>query len=191
MASVRPSDMSESIRISDYDPSWPRQFEAEADRVRRVIGEVCIEHHGSTAIPGMPAKPVIDMMVAIDTISQGDRYARSLENDVYEPVDPRYREKMPERIVLIRRGSDGSRRCHVHLLLRHHRMWRKQLAFRDYLRSHPKVASDYAVLKRRLAGELGRDRHRYMMAKTEFIEGVTSLALAEQGGSTDTLSRRR
>ena len=80
MPGVRSSDMSDSIRIADYDPSWPEQFEAEVDRVRQVIGEGQIEHHGSTAIPGMPAMPVIDMMVAIDTIPQGERYARSLEN---------------------------------------------------------------------------------------------------------------
>lgn len=177
--------MSDAITIEDYNPLWPSLFVEESRRVRSIVGNVQIEHHGSTAVPGVPAKPVIDMMVAISTMGEGEKFSDLLRSEGYEDVDKRYRESMPERIVMIGRGSDGARKCHIHLMLRDHTMWTRQIAFRDYLRDHPECALEYAELKRALARELSEDRHKYMTAKTEFIERVTDLAIAEQYAAAD------
>jgi GrpB-like predicted nucleotidyltransferase (UPF0157 family) len=172
--------MTDEIEIVDYDPRWPQRFALESARIRQMLTEPLleIEHHGSTAVPGLAAKPVVDMLVAVDSMARAARYAAVLIEYGYEAVDARYRELWPERIVLMRR-EHGVRICHVHLMLRAHPVWRRLLAFRDYLRNHPDVASEYAALKRSLAGDHGGDRHAYMSAKGEFIERVTTLAMCE------------
>ncbi len=174
--------MSNEIEIVDYDPRWPARFALESARIRSVLAEPSleIEHHGSTAVPGLAAKPVIDMLVATDSMARATRYAMVLVEYGYQEVDPRYRELWPERIVLVRR-EHGTRVCHVHLMLRGHPIWKRLLAFRDYLRSHPEVAAEYAALKRDLARTTGPDRHAYMTAKGDFIGRTTAVAMREQG----------
>jgi GrpB-like predicted nucleotidyltransferase (UPF0157 family) len=172
--------MPDEIALVDYDSRWPQKFALESARIRSVLAEPTleIEHHGSTAVPGLAAKPVIDMLVAVDSMARAARYAAVLIEYGYEAVDTRYRELWPERIVLIRR-EHGVRSCHVHLMLRGHPIWKRLVAFRDYLRTHPDVAAEYAALKRSLAGAHNDDRHAYMSAKGEFIERVTTLAMRE------------
>ena len=172
--------MSDEIEIVDYDPRWTQKFALESARIRQILTEPLleIEHHGSTAVPGLAAKPVIDMLVAVDSMARAARYAAVLIEYGYEAPDARYRELWPERIVLIRR-EHGVRTCHVHLMLRGHPVWRRLLAFRDYLRSHPDVAAEYAAVKRSLAGTHNDDRHACMSARGEFIERVTTLAMRE------------
>src|SRR5262245_63684586 len=116
--------MADEIEIVEYDPRWPARFALESARIRSILAEPAleIEHHGSTAVPGLAAKPVIDMLVAVDSIETAERYARTLIRNGYDAVDRRYRELWPERIVLIRR-ENGARVCHVHLMLRRHAVW--------------------------------------------------------------------
>jgi GrpB-like predicted nucleotidyltransferase (UPF0157 family) len=176
--------VTDDIEIADYDPRWPERFALESARIRAVLAEPTleIEHHGSTAVPGLAAKPVIDMLVAVESMARAERYAAVLIEYGYEAVDRRYRELWPERIVLVRRER-GRRVCHVHLMLRGHPMWEHLLVFRDHLRSHPEIAAEYAELKRALAGVHGDDRHAYMSAKGEFIKRITATAVRE-GHST-------
>ena len=170
----------DDLPIIEYDPRWPSRFAEEAHRIRRLIGDpsVEIEHQGSTAVPGLAAKPVIDMLVAVPSIEIAEQYAAALVADGYEHVEHRYRESWPERIVLIRREG-STRACHVHLMLRHHRNWSCLLAFRDYLRTHPDADDDYATLKRSLATGLGDDRHANMTAKSDFIARIADTALRD------------
>jgi GrpB-like predicted nucleotidyltransferase (UPF0157 family) len=163
----------DDVQIVDYEPSWPARFTEEADRIRHLIGDpsIEIEHHGSTAVPGLAAKPVIDMLVGVPSIEVAERYAAALVDNGYEHVDRRYRDLWPERIVLIRRER-GTRACHVHLMLRGHRNSTRVLAFRDYLRTHPDVAAEYEAVKRSLAAKHEADRHAYMTAKGDFIARV-------------------
>ena len=176
--------MADEVEIVEYDPRWPERFALESARIRRVLAEPAleIEHHGSTAVPGLAAKPVIDMLVAVESIEIAERYTAALIQDGYEPVEARYRELWPERIVLIRREY-GARMCHVHLMLRGHPTWKRLLVFRDYLRAHPEVAAEYAGLKRSLAGAIGSDRHAYMTAKGDFITRTTATAMRAQGST--------
>jgi GrpB-like predicted nucleotidyltransferase (UPF0157 family) len=127
----------------------------------------------------LAAKPVIDMLVAVDSIESAEQYAAVLLQNGYEPGDPRYRAQWPERVVVIRREG-GARVCHVHLMLRRHTVWTRLIAFRDHLRNHPDVAREYAELKRSLAGTLSHDRHAYMAAKGDFIGRITDVAMRER-----------
>ena len=173
--------MAEQIEIAEYDTRRPARFAPEAEQIRRLLDtpSLEIEHHGSTAVPGLAAKPVIDMLVAVDSIGSAEQYAATLVQNGYEPGDPRYRDQWPGRIVVIRRES-GTRVCHVHLMLRRHTVWTRLIAFRDHLRTHPNVAREYADLKRSLAGTLGHDRHAYMSAKGDFIARITDIAMRER-----------
>jgi len=173
--------MADEIEVAEYDAQWPARFAHESDQIRRLLANPSleIEHHGSTAVPGLAAKPVIDMLVAVESIESAEGYASVLLQNGYESVDRRYREIWPERIVLIRRER-RERVCHVHLMLRGHSAWKRLIAFRNHLRTHPDVAAKYADLKRSLAGTLGHDRHAYMTAKGDFINRITDIAMRDQ-----------
>src|SRR5262245_25887034 len=179
-ATAPASVVTDDVEIADYDPRWPQRFALESAQIRSMLAEPLleIEHHGSTAVPGLAAKPVIDMLVAVDSMAKAERYASVLIEYGFEAVDPRYRELWPERIVLVRK-EHGRRICHVHVMLRGHPMWQRLLAFRDHLRTHPEAAVAYAELKRSLAGAHGHDRHEYMSAKGEFIQRITAVAMRE------------
>src|SRR2546423_15551402 len=99
--------MAEEIEVAEYDTRWPARFATEAEQTRRLLDRPSleIEHHGSPAVPGLAAKPVIDMLVAVDSIGSAEQYAATLVQNGYEPVDRRYRDQWPERIVVIRRES--------------------------------------------------------------------------------------
>jgi GrpB-like predicted nucleotidyltransferase (UPF0157 family)/predicted kinase len=169
-------------------PAYPQMFEREAAAIRAVLGEpsITIEHHGSTAVPGLPAKPVIDLMVAVIDLNEAERHARLLIGVGNEPVDPTYRELMPDRVIVIRR-EQGAGRCHVHLILRDGDEYRRNLAFRDHLRAHPTVAAEYASLKRRSAYQHRGDREAYRRSKSDFIDRVTDAALRKPGRVVPTL----
>jgi GrpB-like predicted nucleotidyltransferase (UPF0157 family) len=87
--------MAEEIEIVEYDTRWPAKFATEAEQIRRLLDRPSleIEHHGSTGVPGLAAKPVIDMLVAVDSIGTAEEYAATLVQNGYEPGDPRYRDR--------------------------------------------------------------------------------------------------
>jgi len=146
------------VVIADYDPLWPAMFAEESALVLDAIGEwlLGIEHVGSTSVPGLAAKPVVDMMPGL----------RSLDDSPYI-VGPLQKLR---------------RLFHLHIVEPTSAFWRRHLGFRDYLRAHPDAAAEYAALKRRLAAEYGTDRVGYTDAKTDFITRIESLALAGEAG---------
>ncbi|MEK7247869.1 MAG: GrpB family protein, partial [Chloroflexota bacterium] len=139
------------------------------------IGEwaVAIEHVGSTAVPGLAAKPIIDIMPAIRSLADARHIIAPMEALGYEYV-PEFEDDLPERRYF-RRGVPRSH--HVHVVETTSTFWRRHLAFRDYLRAHPETAAEYAALKRRLADGYGSDSGGYTNAKTEFITRIERLAL--------------
>ena len=85
--------VADEIEVVEYDPRWPARFASESARIRELLGspDIEIKHHGSTAVPGLAAKPVIDMLVAVDSIETAERHATTLLRGGYEAVDPCYR----------------------------------------------------------------------------------------------------
>lgn len=162
------------IVVVDYDPGWPREFERLRDRAARTLGDVLerIEHVGSTAVPGLAAKPVIDLDVVVRTTSdvpiaitrlaligythEGDKGITGREAFLWPPGEQRH------HLYLCVEGSDA---------LRNH------LAFRDYLRSHPEAAQRYAEAKRSAAARFPDDREGYAEAKRVAGEEILTAAL--------------
>ena len=161
-------------------------YAAESARIQDAIGEwlVGIEHVGSTSVPGLAAKPVIDIMPGLRDLGDSPLIVRPLQALGYRYF-PEHEDVLPERRYFALPAGDehrGRRRFHLHIVETTSEFWRRHLAFRDYLRAHPDVAGEYAALKRRLAAEYGSDREGYTEAKTEFITRIESLALTKESG---------
>jgi GrpB-like predicted nucleotidyltransferase (UPF0157 family) len=162
------------VTIVDYNPAWPMMYEAERGHISNAIGEwlVDIQHVGSTSVPGLDAKPVVDIMVGVRKLGDDTHFVPPMQAIGYDYV-PVYEDDIPDRRYF-RRGEP--RLFHVHITEHEGDFWRKHLAFRDYLRDHPHRATEYEALKRRLAAEYGSDRLGYVNAKSDFIEGVLERA---------------
>lgn len=154
------------IIVASYDPEWPQLFHQQAMRLRAALGDVAlrIDHIGSTAIPGLPAKPIIDIQVSVATFEPLDAFRLPLEAIGYV-----FRAGNLERTKRYFREAPGTHRTHVHV--RQYGHWSEQFAllFRDYLRGHPEVAVRYAVLKRNLIHCYAQEGQIYTEAKTPFI----------------------
>ena len=167
------------IEVVDYDPSWPRRYEEERDRIAAALGDavVAIEHVGGTAVPGLPAKPVIDIMVGVADIERAGQAVAGLINLGYQYV-PELESQLPERRYF-RRGSPETH--HVHMVPVGSDFWEEHLLFRDYLRGNPQAAEEYGKLKRGLANRFRFDRDAYRAGKVPFIDTVVDAARRQAG----------
>ena len=167
------------IEVVDYDPDWPRRYEEERDRIAAALGDavVAIEHVGGTAVPGLPAKPVIDIMVGVPDIERAGQAVAGLINLGYQYV-PELESQLPERRYF-RRGSPETH--HVHMVAVGSDFWEEHLLFRDYLRGNPQAAAEYGKLKRGLANRFRFDRDAYRAGKVPFIDTVVDAARRQAG----------
>lgn len=158
------------VKLVDHDPAWPARFEAERARLVRVLalwlagGDGPIEHVGSTAVPGMPAKPIIDIMAGARSLDAARGCIPSVEAAGYEHWPYR-----PDVMHWFCRPSDVFRTHHLHVVPVGSRTWRERLAFRDALRDEPETARAYLELKRDLSARFRDDREAYTEAKSAFI----------------------
>ncbi len=171
----------EEVDVVAYDPAWPKRFEEEKEHLLACLpSEIVrrIEHFGSTAIPGLPAKPIIDILVEVTDLDETkQRVAPILEDQGYEYFwRPSWGDDVaPWYAWFIKRGKNGRRTHHIHMVEADFEHW-DRLLFRDYLRVHPKVAEEYTTLKVTLSRAYHNDRAAYTMAKTDFIVRVTEIA---------------
>jgi GrpB-like predicted nucleotidyltransferase (UPF0157 family) len=154
------------IEIVAYDPAWPARFAEVGPDLRAGLDEVAlrIDHIGSTAVPGLAAKPIIDIQISVVDFEPLAAYRQPLERLGYG-----YRADNPERTKRYFREPPGRPRTHVHVRRAGSFSEQWALLFRDYLRTHPDAAAEYATLKRRLALRFRDDRHAYTQAKRPFL----------------------
>lgn len=155
------------VEIALYDPRWPQEFERERKRLQIVFGAeaVAIEHIGSTAVPGLAAKPTLDLMVGLSALDHAEAYAPRLA-----PLGYQLRPDHPVPGRLHFACIAGGLRTHDLSLVEYgSRFWEQHLAFRDALRADTHLAGDYALLKRRLARQHPDDPAAYNAGKDEFI----------------------
>ncbi|APR05005.1 GrpB family protein [Thauera chlorobenzoica] len=171
----------ERIEIQPYDPGWPAAFAAEAARLRALLAPGLIgriEHFGSTAVPGLAAKPIVDMLMEVRSLEDvAVHIAPALQGEGYEYFWRAREPGLPGIAYawFIRRDARGRRTHHIHCLVADAPEW-ERLLLRDYLRAHPEVARAYGELKQRIAREHPDDRLAYARAKTDFIERVMRAA---------------
>jgi GrpB-like predicted nucleotidyltransferase (UPF0157 family) len=150
------------VKIVPYDPAWPERFAALAYRLREALGLVAlrIDHIGSTSVPGLAAKPIIDVQISVVSFDPLETYMIPLHRAGFV-----HRADNTELTKRYFREAPGGRRTHVHVRRAGSFSEQFALLFRDYLRIHPAEALAYATLKRRLAGQYRHDRHGYTEAK--------------------------
>ena len=178
--------MKPPIEIVEYNPQWPVQYQQAKAEILTVIGNKvqAIEHVGSTAVHGLGAKSIIDIMVAVRRLSDAQECIEPLRSIGYHYV-PEYEAFIPERCYF--HGGPPERHRHLHMVERTSDFWKRHLLFRNYLRAHPDVARHYHELKKELAAKYGSDREGYTDAKTSFIESAVARARIEcdQSASRD------
>lgn len=169
--------MSRPVRIVDYDPKWPILYEEERRRILKVVGDliVRIEHIGSTAVPNLGAKRVIDIMVAVNSLSDAEKCIEPLQKIGYE-YRPQGEAFFPERRFFRKGHPPKEQHYHLHMIELTSDFWKRHMLFRNYLRTHAKTAQEYFELKKRLASKYGSDSEGYTEAKTSFIEYIVAKA---------------
>jgi GrpB-like predicted nucleotidyltransferase (UPF0157 family) len=160
--------MPDPIIVVDYDPGWPAEFERLRTRAADAVGElaVAIEHVGSTAVPGLAAKPVIDLDVVVEPVDVGGAIERleAVGYTHYASAEVVDREWLS--------APKGEKRHHLYVCPTDSDQLREHLAFRNALRESPALAAGYEALKREFAVRFRDDRHAYTEAKTEFIRSA-------------------
>ena len=162
----------EPVHLAEYDPAWPARFKAERKRLLERFPAALIEvqHIGSTAIPGMPAKPIIDVMAGVASMAVADfLFEPILDHGYVTSVE--FNAGLTDRRWFMRHAN-GRRTHHLHVVAYDGKLWHQRLAFRDALRTDAALAERYAALKRELALRHGTDREAYTRAKGEFIRCV-------------------
>lgn len=169
-----------AILLVDYDPAWPQRFEEEKARVLAAIGEYAsaVEHAGSTAVPGLGAKPIIDLLVGLHHFSAADNCVEPLKRLGYgfrgeAGVPQRYFFRKPDV------DSTADRTHHLHLVEQDSPNWKRMLRFRDYLRAHPEEVQAYYALKQELAARFESTTLGYAEAKSEFVTSILAKAEIE------------
>lgn len=165
------------VRLTEYDGNWVRMFEEEARRLREVFGGEILrfEHFGSTSVPGLKAKPVIDMMCLVKDIGRIDASNERMRGLGYDVAGD---WGIPGR-RLFRKGGEN-RSHHIHFYQFGHPQIERHLVFRDYLRNHPEEAERYGQLKETLAGRHD-DTSCYSKAKKAFVQEMEQRALRWSG----------
>ncbi len=160
--------MPRQIKVVPHDPQWSEQFEREVEELSAIFGQeiVAAYHIGSTAIPGIRAKPIIDILLEVRYIARIDSFNHQMIARGYVPKGA---FGIPGRRFFIK-GSEMHRTHHIHVFGLGHRAIDRHLAFRDYLRAHPDEARVYGRLKADLARRFPHDIDGYIAGKDDFIK---------------------
>ena len=164
------------IQVVDYDPTWPDLFEIESTLLGRTLGSLAIgiHHIGSTAVPRLPAKPIIDILFEVSDLAALDALNGQMSAIGYEPkgeygiAGRRYFQK-----------GDDQRTHHIHAFVTGDVNLIRHIAFRDYLRANPAVAQEYGELKKQIARTCNNDIEKYSYGKNNFIKHYAAIALGK------------
>ncbi len=164
-----------TVKLVAYDPVWPDNFKTEAANVRSCLGkaDLVIEHVGSTAIPGLAAKPILDMLVPYENLNEVPAFSDKLAKLDYELVTDGALYK------LFIKGSKEARTHHLTFTSRKSANWLETIQFRNYLLQHPDTAKEYEAHKFELAKLYADSRRNYTANKAAFIRRVLRLAEKE------------
>ncbi|HXQ17134.1 MAG TPA: GrpB family protein [Caulobacteraceae bacterium] len=166
------------IYLAPYDPTWPAQFEGEAAKIRAALGDAAkvLEHVGSTSIPGLDAKPIIDIVLCVANAADEDAYIPALSDQGYR-LHLREPDWEQHRVM---KGEWPWVNLHVFTVGSFEVA--RMLAFRDRCRTHPEEFELYRETKRALAGRVWRHVQHYANAKGEVVEAIIGRALEARGG---------
>ena len=166
------------VDVVDFDPAWADLYEVERALLISKIETpfAAFEHIGSTSVPGLRAKPIIDMMAAVPMMQTAEAMAIPLEALAYKQIETGMRDRL-----FFRKIAPSGQMYQLHIVELATWPERNERLMRDYLRAHPEAANAYGVLKNELALAFVDDSLAYTKAKTAFIQGIVDHARAERG----------
>ena len=165
------------VQVVPYDARWPERFERERELLLEVLGAhvvAGIHHVGSTAVPGMAAKPTVDIMAGVSGLEEARACFEPLSRAAYE-----YAPYRPEEMHWFCKPDAITRTFHLHLVPSDSQRFAATLAFRDALRSDPQCAAEYEAMKLELADRFASEREAYTAAKADFILATSARALGQ------------
>ncbi|MBN8506038.1 MAG: GrpB family protein [Burkholderiales bacterium] len=165
--------LAEAVLLSPPDPAWPSQAATLLAELTALLGGADIrgEHIGSTAVAGLSAKPVLDLMIGVPSLAHIERHHDALKGRGWR-YRPEHEARLPQRRYFVRDASGDWPRVHLHALVQGGALWLAHLRFRDALRASPALRDEYARLKQRLAVAFAGDKAAYTEAKAPFIQQV-------------------
>ena len=173
MSELPPTWATETVHLVDADPAWTFRGQQERNLLEAVLASWLIarvEHVGSTSIPGLAAKPIIDLQAPVADLANADPIAAVLAPYDWHYVGPEVDHRPWRRFFV--KVTSGRRSAHLHVMTPDSPRWLQQITFRDALRADPILTADYAALKRVLAAEHADDREAYSAAKHDFVQSV-------------------
>ncbi len=173
----------DKLYLVDYDESWPSKFEEGRNILLKTIGHYIysVEHVGGTSVPGLGAKPIIDIGVELHSLAEESEFIPLLQKAGYRYVE-KWNIILPFRRYFVRHLNNDHENIsieHLHMVERGHKFHFRHLLFRDYLRSHPKAREEYYQLKLKLVAS-SIPRENYSDAKSDFIRSIEKLAYNEK-----------
>ena len=168
-----------TVKLVDHNPKWLKAFKDEKKQLQEIFGVdvLGVEHVGSTAIPGIKAKPIMDLMVAVPDIDDYEKYIEGLLKMGYQ-FRRDYRGTDQEHILFVK-GPEEKRTHYLKLCELNSEFWDEHIIFRDYLIDHPEKAKEYEELKIELNKKYSKDRDTYTKMKEDFIKQILELATKE------------
>lgn len=168
--------INEEVKLHEYNELWPSLYEAERQRLLTLLPGTFldIQHIGSTAIPGMIAKPIIDILAGVDSMETARAMSAKLCSSGYS-TSAEFNESLSDRQWFMR-WADGRRTHHLHVVVHGGTAWVERLRFRDLLRSSETLAAEYANLKTQMAAKYTDDREVYTEAKSQFVNAASRAA---------------
>lgn len=165
------------VRLDEYNPKWHEEYETEEELLKQVLKDKIIEiyHIGSTSIPGLKAKPIIDILMVINSLDEIDEIEKLLSCYDYHNHGP---AGIGDRFFFDK-GPDEAKSIYIHITTKYSDTYYNQLYFKKYLIEHPEYISKYCTLKEELAQKYADDRKSYTASKDEFIKEVINLAKDE------------
>ena len=163
------------VQVVEYDPSWPEKFAQDRKLLSRTLPDaLAIEHIGSTSVPGLCAKPTLDILIVVSSIDSFLVHEPALADLGYEVRPGAFPEDAQH--VFVRKMVDSCRTHHLHVLTQDSPRVEEYLLLRDYLRAHPSAVEEYAQLKLSLAVKYATDRNAYVEGKAGFVEDLNARA---------------
>ena len=165
-----------TVKIEKYNESWKSMFNEEKENLEKAFENIAIEieHIGSTSIEGLCAKPVIDIAVAVESLSDFEKVRSYFEKAPYSIKQDSVSDE-----CLIRKGTEDNRTHFIHVMEINSKRYQNTIMFRNYLRKHKETLKEYEELKNNLAEKYANDRKMYTASKDEFIQNVLKMAYEE------------
>ena len=163
-----------AVKLLLYNPKWKESFEKEKRRLQKVLGDlvISIEHVGSTSVPGVSAKPIIDIAIVVKSIKSSDKFTKLLQGLGYQYKQD---DNVPGRLFFTK-GSENKRTHYIHIIELGGKEWKNLILFRDYLLSHKQAVIAYNKLKNKLAEDYSSDRKSYTSGKNDLIGSIIKKA---------------